>query len=224
MLRESGTIRHNGSMDERQALLRVVAQRLVSALVDDPFYSAITVGYAEDPARRRRALAAYFEYSLEEGERLGSTVLDRATRAGAAVWLMPVDAPIAAAAEEAKRAFLQECLGPVGLARYDAILAFMGHSTEPHVPARAWYLSILGVDPGSQGHGLGAALLAGTLAEATSSGAHCYLETFSSATLKFYGRLGFAERARYREPVTEASYWVLVRPPEVGLLPADGAP
>ena len=45
---------------------------LVEALLDDPFYVAITEGLGNDPGARRRALTPYFQYSLEEAQRTGT--------------------------------------------------------------------------------------------------------------------------------------------------------
>jgi ribosomal protein S18 acetylase RimI-like enzyme len=66
---------------------------------------------------------------------------------------------------------------------YEALEAV--HPPEPH-----WYLASLGVLPGRQGGGLGAALLAAWLAGADSHDA--YLETDRPRNVDFYRRHGFA--------------------------------
>ena len=78
-------------------------------------------------------------------------------------------------------------------------------------PADAWYLSIIGVLPSAQGSGLGARLLAGTLAEASVARVSCYLETFTARNLRFYQRLGFRCVASFIEPVTNRDYVVMRR-------------
>ena len=87
---------------------------------------------------------------------------------------------------------------------------------ETAVPKDAWYLSILGVAPSEQGKGLGARLLAPTLAEADRHGAACYLETFSSQSRSFYSRAGFKDAGRFLEPMTQSEYYVMLRPPNIG--------
>ena len=64
----------------------------------------------------------------------------------------------------------------------------MSPLAEKHVPANAWYLSILGVSPSSQGQGLGVKLLLPTLAEADVANVPTYLETFSPRNIPFYAR------------------------------------
>jgi hypothetical protein len=62
----------------------------VAALVDslryDPFYVAITEEFADNEARRRQALALYFDYSMSEGARVGRLVVWPDPAVGAAVW------------------------------------------------------------------------------------------------------------------------------------------
>jgi GNAT superfamily N-acetyltransferase len=60
------------------------------------------------------------------------------------------------------------------------------HPTEPH-----WYLAWLAVDPGAQGRGLGARLLARCLANVDASHQPAYLETPNPRTIPFYERHGF---------------------------------
>jgi ribosomal protein S18 acetylase RimI-like enzyme len=80
------------------------------------------------------------------------------------------------------------------------------------VPERAWYLSILAVAPKAQGRGMGRELLRPTLAEADAREAPTYVETSTPRNLRFYQREGFRVELSYREPVSGADYWVLVRP------------
>ncbi|HXF44608.1 MAG TPA: GNAT family N-acetyltransferase [Burkholderiaceae bacterium] len=60
------------------------------------------------------------------------------------------------------------------------------HPDEPH-----WYLPLVGTDPVAQGHGLGAALLAHTLARCDAEGLPAYLEATSERSVPLYRRLGF---------------------------------
>ena len=72
----------------------------------------------------------------------------------------------------------------------------------------AWYLSIVGVAPSAQGHGIGARLIEPTLAEADEAGAHCYLETFDPRNPRFYERPGFSAVGFHVEPVTGSTYTI----------------
>jgi GNAT superfamily N-acetyltransferase len=73
---------------------------LVDSLRHDPFYETITKEFADDEARRRHALARYFDYSMSEGARMGRLFVWPDPAVGAAVWLLPA-APSAAVGETA---------------------------------------------------------------------------------------------------------------------------
>jgi GNAT superfamily N-acetyltransferase len=189
------------------------SRSLLAALEDDPFYLSITVELAGDVDRRRSALTQYLSYSVEEGRTLGRTVHLADQTLGAAVWLLPRSAETAARAAARKRSFLYSTLGPRGAGNYYRMVEYMIGKSKALVSDGAWYLSIIGVDPASQGRGLGQQLLTPTLAEADASGALCYLETFSPRNLRFYGRLGFETLARFEEPVAGAEYVIMARHP-----------
>ncbi len=185
---------------------------LVESLIDDPFYQAITIDFGEDVVARKRALHAYFAYSLGEAERTGRCTIDEEPTFGAAAWLLP-RSPVEITESSAKIKHLSDVFGPGGNENYYRILRFMGPRAEQIVPADAWYLSIIGVLPSAQGKGIGSRLLAETLAEAQDSGVSCYLETFSPRNLAFYERIGFKRIAAHLEPTTDAEYIVMRRDP-----------
>ena len=60
------------------------------------------------------------------------------------------------------------------------------HPKEPH-----WYLSVLSVEPESQGLGHGSALIRPGLERADAAGSGAYLETQRESNLGFYERFGF---------------------------------
>lgn len=183
----------------------------VAALEYDPFYRAICGGFAEDAQRRRKVLAQYFDYSIQEGREIGLCVHLADAAAGVAVWLLPQVTDVRKRAAEKKRAFLQAMLDAEGCASYYQIVEFMRSKSVLLADDAAWYLSIVAVDPAAQGRGLGGKLLEPTLARADRAGATSYLETFSTRNLSFYERLGFVTKARFLEPTTKAEYAVMVR-------------
>jgi ribosomal protein S18 acetylase RimI-like enzyme len=185
---------------------------VVAALEDDPFYRSISEEFAGD--ERRSVLTRYFAYSIEEGRELGRTVhLEDATR-GVAVWLLPQSDEIRTRAAARKRQFLESTLGARGTRNYYRMVEYMTGKQKALVGDRAWYLSIIAVDPSLHGRGLGQQLLAPTLAEADANGAISYLETFGLRTVRFYERLGFSTVARFDEPTAGAPYALMVRNPQ----------
>jgi GNAT superfamily N-acetyltransferase len=184
---------------------------VVAALEDDPFYRSISEEFADDIAQRRRALTRYFAYSIEEGRTLGRTVHLTDPSQGVAVWLLPQSDEIRARAAERKLAFLQNTLGSRGVRNYCRMVEYMSGKSKALVSDRAWYLSIIAVDPALHGRGLGQQLLQPTLVEADANAAVTYLETFGLRTTRFYERLGFSTAARFDEPTTGAQYALMVR-------------
>lgn len=73
------------------------------------------------------------------------------------------------------------------------------------------YVEVLGVDPASQGAGLGGALLGGVCDRADSEGLAVYLETTKAANVAYYGRFGFEihGEASFRNG---PRYWLMMRP------------
>src|SRR5580692_6143485 len=129
---------------------------LVDSLRFDPFYMAISQNFAADEARRREALARYFDYSMSEGARLGRLVVWPDESVGAAVWLLPQDNFQSDRESKAKAAFLSETIGTRGADTYRRIINFMRPRASALIDESAWYLSIVGVAPSAQGQGIGA--------------------------------------------------------------------
>lgn len=187
---------------------------LIDSLRFDPFYVAISQSFGDDEPRRREALARYFDYSMSEAARRGRLVVWPDPSIGAAVWLLPVASSVSDAESNAKAAFLTEVIGAHGAETYYRIIDFMQPRASAVIDEFAWYLSIVGVAPSAQGHGIGARLIEPTLAEADGDGANCYLETFDSRNPRFYERLGFAAVGTHLEPVTASAYTIMSRRPK----------
>jgi GNAT superfamily N-acetyltransferase len=184
---------------------------LVDSLRHDPFYVAITEQFGDDENRRRQALARYFDYSMNEGIRIGRLVVWRDESVGAAVWLLPTETSTHNVEREAKADFLEECIGTSGRDVYARIMEFMVPRASAAVDASSWYLSIIGVAPSVQGQGIGARLLEPTLREADKARVDCYLETFDRRNPRFYRRLGFLPIGTHEEPVTGSVYTIMRR-------------
>jgi ribosomal protein S18 acetylase RimI-like enzyme len=194
-----------------RTLLDPACAAAVSALQHDPFYASIIAQFAADDVRRRSALAAYFDYSIRQGARIGRVVHLEEADIGVAVWLLPQSDDVQERERSGKRAYLRRVLGEGGCEGYERIVAYMSARAGAVVGKESWYLSIVAVAPRAQGRGLGARLLAPTLAEADAAMAVCYLETFNPRSLHFYERLGFVTRAEFEEPATRAQYTIMVR-------------
>jgi ribosomal protein S18 acetylase RimI-like enzyme len=77
------------------------------------------------------------------------------------------------------------------LPRLPRVLRGLGQVEQRHPRSRHLYLAVLGVDPASQGQGLGSALIRPGLELCDREGLPAYLETGKERNLAFYGRHGF---------------------------------
>ncbi len=82
------------------------------------------------------------------------------------------------------------------------------HPPEPH-----WYLGTFGVDPSSQGRGLGSGLLSAWLGRIDAERAAVYLETDRAENLPFYQRAGFSILCE--TAVLEVPIWCMRREPRI---------
>lgn len=185
---------------------------LADALHPDPFYAALTPAAGADPTSWRKPLRAYFAYALEEAYQYGVVETAESGDAGAALWLLPQAEGVAEQIQETKNAAMEKILSPRGFENYITVLAAMAPHAGRVVPRDAWYLSILGIAPSLQGRGIGARLLAPTLALADVARVPCFLETFSPRTIRFYERAGFQIVAQHAERITQSDYWIMERP------------
>jgi GNAT superfamily N-acetyltransferase len=186
-----------------------VSRALAQALIEDPFYLAVTVEAEADAAQRLHMLARYCELAIEEAKAIGE--VHYAGSDGAAIWITPeAGAEAIALHGQARSNALETLLGKRGYANYSGICETMAQ----HVPAHlhdAWYLSILGVQPAARGRRLARDLLQLTLDRADDVGATCFLETFNPLSLPFYQRLGFEAEKPCLEPITGGPYWLMIR-------------
>ena len=104
-------------------------------------------------------------------------------------------------------------LGPRLLARMP-LVALGWHGLERKHPANPphWYLAVLGVEPESQGQGLGSAVLRPVLEQCDIDGIGAYVESSKERNIDFYARHGFrvtAEPRLLRGPTV----WTMWREP-----------
>jgi GNAT superfamily N-acetyltransferase len=185
---------------------------LAEAFRDDPCFGVLLGGGSPDSVRHRLAYPAYFRAAVREALAVGR--VDATTvegqLVGVAAWF---DSEGAAPPFDVRRSLdrmLVRLLYPRGLRAADAGFAAIAtlHPREPHR-----YLAFVGIDPAHQGHGIGSALLAPTLATADRDGIPCYLETPFERTLPFYRRLGFGVRDVVPKAFYLAPIWTMYRRP-----------
>ena len=82
------------------------------------------------------------------------------------------------------------------------------HPSDPH-----WYLAFMGVDPSTQGQGIGSALLSAVLARADHDDMPAYLEASCPENRRLYERHGF-ELVRELMVSDSPAIYAMWRPPQ----------
>lgn len=103
---------------------------------------------------------------------------------GVALWLPPAVAPD----EESLVRVIQDT---VAAARKDAMFAMFEQMDSYHPGEPHWHLPLIGVDPASQGRGIGAALQRHVLEQCDRQQVLAYLEATSPRNVPLYERHGF---------------------------------
>jgi GNAT superfamily N-acetyltransferase len=103
---------------------------------------------------------------------------------GAGLWLPPGVHPDSEALEKVFR----DTAKPE---RLDDLLATFEKMDEWHPEERHWYLPMIGVEPNSQGRGLGGALMHHAIARSDEDEALAYLESANPRNISLYERHGF---------------------------------
>lgn len=115
----------------------------------------------------------------------GDTCLVTPAFEGAAMWVAPgieID-------EEAVGEFFAKTFSPEFLPRVSQMLEAMD-SYHPH-DDNCWYLPLIGVDPGHQNKGVGAALMKNMTEKLDREGGMAYLESSNQKNISLYLRHGF---------------------------------
>jgi ribosomal protein S18 acetylase RimI-like enzyme len=104
--------------------------------------------------------------------------------AGAALWLPPGVQPD----EDTLASLIQNTVGAGEQEELSAVFEQMEsyHPKEPH-----WYLPLIGVEAGHQGHGYGAALMEQALVPCDRDQTLAYLESTNPRNISLYQRYGF---------------------------------
>lgn len=187
--------------------LPAVTRVLADAFADDPVMQWLFAP-APDPDAGRRSL---FEIFVSDYFWLGHLHVVAGTGgiAGAALW-SPPDRDVL---QGDRVQDLVDALGPHLGDQLGPRLGELARAHEHRPPEPHLYLGILGVDPGLQSRGVGAALLAPTLADCDRTGLRAHLESSNERNIPFYQRHGFAVVDAYRCGGDGPTMTIMTRPP-----------
>lgn len=102
-------------------------------------------------------------------------------------------------------------LSPSSRKRFNKAMSWLDAEHRRLMPSPHWYLWALGVDPESQGQGIGTALLQPVLKESAKESTPCYLETQTQRNVQFYRRLGFEVLLETEVPGLDLRIWCMAR-------------
>lgn len=181
------------------------------AFHDDPYWSWVL----SDEPKRLQVLPWFMEtwvrYCCKHSEVY--TTADKVE--GVAVWLPPGKFPTSSVPLTLVGMLLAPLkFGFAGSARLVSSTDYLEALHKRDVPSRHWYLPTLGVDPPSQGQGIGSALLQPALALADVDGLPCYLETERERNVPFYNRHGFEVVDEVDLPKSGPHIWTMRREPD----------
>ena len=175
---------------------------LAAAFDDDPVIGWVFPDARRRPRFARRLFALRLRHVLDQRE---TYTLDNR---GGALWAVPGQWKVSAGQQ---LDMLVRLAGGLGL-RAARILGGLHdverrHPREPH-----YYLAVLGVEPGSQGRGLGTALMVPVLRACDADGVPAYLESSKERNVDYYSRHGFRVTEELRLP-EGPPVWLMWREP-----------
>ncbi|MCX4964736.1 GNAT family N-acetyltransferase [Streptomyces sp. NBC_00654] len=184
---------------------------LVVSVLEEAFHHDPVSSWVFPEEEHRRAvhgkfLGVFVDVTLTEGR---IDVLEDGT--AAALWL-PV--PAGEPEEEDPTPALMRRTADPGNERCELVGRLTG-AIHPHDRAHE-YLLMIGVSPGHQGEGLGAALIEQVLERCDRDGVPAYLEASSARSRSLYERLGFTFMGTTVELPDGPSMWPMWREPDAG--------
>ncbi len=190
--------------------VRAASGTLARAFRDDPVARYL---FPEDEKRAYLLdwyLGSAVRYCLPYGEVYTTEGLD-----GVAAWLPPGKTRVSNPWHMLRSGMLSAPL-KVKPSAFSRLITFGAYADAAHkrcAPGRHWYLLVLGVEPSSQGRGIGGALLEPVLARADAGETPCYLETQYERNVPFYERHGFEVVEAGAVPKDGPRFWSMLRKP-----------
>ncbi len=189
-----------------QKTLRQMAGMLARAFHNDPLFQLAM----PDEQHRTRTLPALLKLNLQYGLRFGDVYAS--AQNGLAIWLRPGENAITIPrALQAGMLLTPLKIGLSAVLRLGRLNSISELIHEQLAPEPHWYLFLLGVDPVSQGRGLGGLLLQPVLASADAVHQPCYLETNNPSAVRFYQKLGFVIAAERQPTLSNPCLWAMRR-------------
>jgi GNAT superfamily N-acetyltransferase len=182
---------------------------LARAFIDNPVMTYMCPDESERERLSALLFATFIRYGFLAGEASTTESVD-----SVAVWLPPGAAEMDA--DLVSQAGVDKLPSLLGEGPYGRIMKFFARWGELRARDAAfphWYLTLIGVEPNSQGQGIAGAMLRPMLARADSEGVPIYLETAAPANVPFYRRFGFEMLVDETDSESGVQLWTFLRKP-----------
>jgi ribosomal protein S18 acetylase RimI-like enzyme len=188
----------------------VAGATLARAFHDDP----LMIYAIPDAAERVRLLPDLYARMIRFGTLAGEVYVTAGTIEGVALWMPPNAKWSRENIEASGMHEIPTLIGNDAYQRYRDVVGREWQARERDVPTACWYLFLLGVEPRSQRHGLGSALMRPVLERADTEQIACYLETENQRNVAFYQKQGFDLIVNGEEAgTTGVRFWTFSRTP-----------
>jgi ribosomal protein S18 acetylase RimI-like enzyme len=163
------------------------AATLARAFQDDP----LMVYAIPDAAERARLLPEVYARMVRFGLLAGEVLTTAGAPDGVALWLPPNAKWTRENMQAAGMHETPTLIGDDAYQRYREVVSREWQARERDKIGPCWYLFLIGVEPGRQRRGVGAALIRPILERADKDNLACYLETENERNVGFYRKQGF---------------------------------
>jgi ribosomal protein S18 acetylase RimI-like enzyme len=180
---------------------------LAQAFHDDPLWGALW------PEPRRRADVSQRMFTALVATTLAAGAPARRTPDGSAValWNQP-GTRLGAWATLRSGLALPRMVARLSRQERESLLSTLSFLERRHralEPRPHWYLAAIGVHPSRQGEGIGSALVREGIRRAAAARTAVYLETETSANVRFYSALGFSVLEEHVLPALGVPIWLM---------------
>ncbi len=190
--------------------LPAIRGMLTRAFLDDPQFAWLMPSERSREARLRCFFGTLLRiegFGLADVDVVGDGAGDGI--AAAAVWFPPGDWPPPTSRQLCALPGYVRAFGK----RVSAASILVNVAARVHPKAAYWYLACIGVEPGTQGKGLGAALLRSRLAMCDAQQTLAFLESSKPANVPLYEHFGFVAGTPLRLPRGAPRITPMTRPP-----------
>ncbi len=185
-----------------------VAPVLARAFADDPLF----VWIEPEAEARQRFLAPFMLALAKRSHRFAEAFTTAGELLGASLWKGPSLRQLSAAQlADSGLDRLHELLSPTAFDRFERGTGQIDALLERDAPEPHWYLGVLGVEPTSQGLGLGERLMRPIVERADAERLPITLETTRERNVEFYRRRGFEILVAGRLPDDGPPFWTMKR-------------